>query len=214
MSIIPAGVYPEMFEGKDGDIMRNKYGIGTRPLVIYTGTLDNFQRIDLLLKAMQIVVNKIGNALLLAVGNIINPSDLSRNKKIAEDLGIDKNVIFTDERPLEEIPYFLASADVAVVPRPTTSGFPVKLLNYMAAGKAIVTFEGSAKGLKHMFNAIVARNDNWEELGKGILTLLMNPALASELGKNARKTIEGNFDWNSLAKKIEKIYDEVLNPYT
>jgi glycosyltransferase involved in cell wall biosynthesis len=212
ISIIPAGVYPEMFEGKDGNIMRDRYKIGSRPLVTYTGTLDTFQRIDYLIKAMQIVTATIDEAVLLIVGNIINPLDLDRLRKLAIDTGVDKNIIFTDERPLEEIPYFLASADVAVVPRPTTSGFPVKLLNYMAAGKAIVTFEGSAKGLKHMFNAIVARNDNWEELGKGILTILKNHSLAAELGKNAKKTIDGNFDWNSLAKKIEKIYQRISNP--
>ena len=212
ISVIPAGVYPEMFEGKDPKIIRDRYNIGSRPLIIYTGTLDTFQRIDYLIKAMQIVTATIDEAVLLIVGNIINPLDLDRLRKLAIDTGVDKNIIFTDERPLEEIPYFLASADVAVVPRPTTSGFPVKLLNYMAAGKAIVTFEGSAKGLKHMFNAIVARNDNWEELGKGILTILKNHSLAAELGKNAKKTIEGNFDWNSLAKKIEKIYQRISTP--
>ena len=201
-----------MFEGKDPKIIRDRYNIGSRPLIIYTGTLDTFQRIDYLIKAMQIVTATIDEAVLLIVGNIINPLDLDRLRKLAIDTGVDKNIIFTDERPLEEIPYFLASADVAVVPRPTTSGFPVKLLNYMAAGKAIVTFEGSAKGLKHMFNAIVARNDNWEELGKGILTILKNHSLAAELGKNAKKTIEGNFDWNSLAKKIEKIYERISTP--
>src|SRR4030042_7200849 len=45
MAIIPAGVNSEMFESKDPDIMRNRYSIGTRPLIVYTGTLDIFQRI-------------------------------------------------------------------------------------------------------------------------------------------------------------------------
>ena len=211
MSIIPAGVYPEMFEGKDPNMMRNRYHIGLRPLVIYTGTLDTFQRVDYLIRAMRIVINTLEQAVLLIVGNIINPIDLERLRKFAIEKGIDKNVIFTDERPLEEIPYFLASADVAVVPRPTCPGFPVKLLNYMAAGNAIVTFVGSAKGLKHMFNAIMVRNDDWEELGRGILLLLQDAALRKTLGYNAKMTVKSNFDWVILAKKIEKIYQKILH---
>lgn len=210
ISIVPAGVNPEMFENKDPEIMRERYNIGRRPLIIYTGTLDVFQRIDLLLKAMRIVVDKVRDAILLIVGNVINPSDLNAHKALCLQLGIDKNVIFTDERPLEELPYFLASADVSVVPRPLCPGFPVKLLNYMAAGKPIVTFEGSAKGLKNMVNAITVKNADWEELGKEILFLIKNPDLAKNLGDNAMKTIKGNFDWVTLAKVIEKIYQKIL----
>lgn len=211
MSVITAGVHIEMFDGKDPEIMRTKYNIGSRPLVVYTGTLDNFQRIDYLIKAMQIVTTAIKDAVLLIVGNIINPSDLDQHKRLAIDVGVDKNIIFTDERPFEEIPYFLASADVAVIPRPSLPGFPIKLLNYMAAGKAIVTFEGSAKGVENMANAIVVRNDDWEELGKGIVLLIQNPVLAKKLGDNAKMTVKSTFDWPTLAKKIEGIYQKVLH---
>lgn len=211
MSIIPAGVNPKMFEGKDPGRMRTGYGIGGRPLVVYTGTLDPFQRIDLLIRAMRVVVDGMKEAVLIIVGNIINPSDLAQHRRLASDLGLEKNIVFTDESPLDDIPYFLASADVAVVPRPSCPGFPVKLLNYMAAGKAIVTFEGSAKGLRDMFNAVVVRNDDWEGFGKGILQLLKNPELAKELGSNARETLRGTFEWSTLAKKIETIYRQILH---
>lgn len=211
MAVIPAGVNIRMFEGKDPNVIRKRYNIGTQPLVVYTGTLDRFQGINYLIRAMRIVVDAISDAVLLVVGNIVNPSDIAGHKNLVAEMGLDKNVIFTDERPLEEVPFFLASADVAVVPRPFCPGFPVKLLNYMAAGKAIVSFEGSAKGLKNMYNAITVKNDDWQEFGKGIMKLLIDRRLALELGENAQKTIQGNFDWSSLAKKIEKIYGLMLN---
>ena len=210
MAVIPAGVNMGMFEGKAPDIIRKRYNIGSQPLVVYTGTLDMFQGIDYLIKAMRIVVDSINDAVLIVVGNIINPADIARHKNLVREMGIDENVIFTDERPLEEVPYFLASADVAVVPRPSCPGFPVKLLNYMAAGKAIVTFEGSAKGLKNMYNAVTVKNDDWEGFGKGILMIVKNPELARGLGRNAKASINGAFDWSTLAKKIEKIYQKIL----
>lgn len=96
------------------------------------------------------------------------------------------------------------------MPRPSLPGFPVKLLNYMAAGKAIVTFEGSAKGLENMYNAIVVKNDDWEGFGRGILLLVKDPELAKSLGNNAKTTVKGTFEWAMLVKKIEKIYQEIL----
>src|SRR5439155_707672 len=48
----------------------------------------------------------------------------------------------------DEVRARLDAADVAVSPRTERSGFPMKLLNYMAAGKAIVASAGSAKGLR------------------------------------------------------------------
>lgn len=80
----------------------------------------------------------------------------------------------------------------------------------MAAGKAIVTFEGSAKGLKNMYNAVTVKNDDWEGFGKGILMVVKNPELARGLGRNAKASINGAFDWSTLAKKIEKIYQKIL----
>ena len=182
IAVIDGGVSTEMFECDKPDMMRERFNVGRRPLVVYTGVLDRFQRIDYLLKAMRTVIDCFHDAVLLVVPSIINTSELERNKELAVELGIEKNVIFTDERPFKEIPYFLASADVAVIPRTDCPGTPIKLLNYMAAGKAIVAFEGSAKGIKNMINAIVVKNHAWEEFGRNISILIKD----RELAKKAR----------------------------
>lgn len=210
ITIVPAGVNPEMFENKDPDVMRARYDIGSRPLIVYTGTLDPFQGVDLLIRAMSLVVPVIGNVRLLIAGNIINPSDLEAHRKLTGELGLEENIIFTDECPLDEVPYFLASADVAVVPRPYCPGFPVKLLNYMAAGKAIVAFEGSAKGLKHQENAVIVRNGDWKEMGMWLITLLKDRTLIKKLGCNAGASLRGSFDWPTLARKIEAVYHNLM----
>ncbi len=211
MTVVPAGVNPEMFEGNDPTLMRHRHGLGSRPLVIYTGTLDAFQRIDYLLKAMTVVVNLIPEARLLVVGNIVEKARLKACLDLARELGIDSEALFTDARPLAELPAYLAAADVAVLPRPSCPGHPVKLLNYMAAGRAIVAFQGAAKGLRHMHNAIVIPDHDWEGLGQGILMLLKDPPLAKALGENARKSILGTFDWCSLAKRISAIYAALIS---
>lgn len=207
---IPLGADPAIFEGKDRTIMRKRYGVGNRPLVVYTGILNEFQRVDYLLKAMRVVVDKIEDAMLIIVTNIVEDSDQQKYKALIRELNLEKNVIITDERPFPEVPYFLAAADVAVLPRPECPGFPVKLLNYMVAGKAIVAFRGSSKGLEDMKNVLLAENHNYQQMGEGILRLLLDPKLKNTLGDNAREFAIGTYGWEKIAKGIEKVYLSLL----
>ena len=210
MTLIRMGIDTSMFQKKDPEFMRRKYNLGDRPVIIYTGLLNEFQRIDYLIQAMKEVVAEFPNALLLMVGNYIDESQLVKYRAMASELRISENILFTDERPLEEIPYFLAAADVAVVSRPDCPGIPIKMLNYMAAGNAIVCPVGSSKGLKNMYDAIVVEDHSPEAIGRGIVNLLKDPQLRKRLGENARKTVEESFSLTTITEKIDEVYEKVL----
>ncbi len=210
ITTIPLGVVVEQFTGIDPAPVRAQLGIGARPLIVYTGVLDSFQGIDDLLKAMQFVAVRCPEAVLLIVGTIAKPQDLLHYRTRIEVLGLQTQVILKTDQPFETVPPFLAAADVAVVPRSDCPGFPVKLLNYMAAGKAIVSFRGSAKGLRHLYNGIVVENYQWEKLGEGMLKLIQDPALARSLGENARRGVLEVFHWRALAMGMGVVYDGMM----
>ena len=207
ITIVPAGVNLEMFLGKDPSAVRRRYGIGSRPLVVYTGTLDHFQRIDYLLMSVREIASSLPEMVLMVVSNIVVPAHLEKYRALARELGIEDRVVFLGPVSFEEIPDFLAAANVTVVPRPDCPGHPVKLLNYMAAGKAIVSFEGSAKGVRHLFNGIVVPDHDWKGFGRSIRMVLQDPGLAKTLGENARAGIKGTFDWDTLAAGISVLYE-------
>ncbi len=210
MVVVPAGVIPEMFSGGDGREIRARYSLGNDPVLIYTGTLDRFQRLDYLFQAVRIVRESIPHVKLLVVGGVADAGLLREHQELAKQLGVDRNILFIGPQPLSALPSFFASADVAVLPRPECPGHPVKLLNYMAAGKAIVAFRGSAKGLRHMYNGVVIEDHRCEEMGHGIVTLLKDESLKSAIGRNARSSIDGIFDWSSIAKGITDIYSTMI----
>jgi glycosyltransferase involved in cell wall biosynthesis len=193
--------------------LRARHGIDERPLVMYTGILDRFQRIDYLLQGMRLVVDRLPEARLLLVANVATAADLHECRKMITALALEPHVTIVKHRSFTEIPLFLAAADVTVVPRPQCPGFPVKLLNYMAAGKPIVVFEGSAKGLQHLHSALVVPDHDWRALGYGMLTLLQDPALARTLGQNARRWAYEELAWPTLAGKIENVYYDLLEPH-
>ena len=104
----------------------------------------------------------------------------------------------------------LAAADVAVNPRINCPGMPQKLTNYMMAGKAIVSFEGSAKLLSDGIDGLIVQNEDVEQMAASIITLSNDTDLRKRLGENARKTVTKGYDWDVLSGKIENVYKYLL----
>ena len=96
-------------------------------------------------------------------------------------MGIDRHIIFLANQTFDKTRELLTACDITVSPRTSWSGFPIKLLNYMAAGKAIVASEGSAKGIKHLHNGLVVKNGDSKGFAEGILQLIKQPELATNI---------------------------------
>jgi 1,2-diacylglycerol 3-alpha-glucosyltransferase len=210
VDMVPAGIEPDLFDHPEPEKFRQQYQLDGRPVVMYTGVLNAFQRIDYLLSAFAFALRKHPDALLLVVSPLVSETHEHAYRQQAQELGIADSVIWISPHPLKDLPSYLALADVAVVPRPECPGHPVKLLNYMLAGRPIVSFAGGAKGVCHLHDAYIVANHDSVALGQGIITLLENRELAAKLGANARATVLANFDWRQICAKIERIYDRLL----
>jgi 1,2-diacylglycerol 3-alpha-glucosyltransferase len=210
VDMIPAGIVPEMFDNADPEKIRRRHQINSGAIVMYTGVLNAFQRIDYLLRAFAVVSKQLPDVLLVMVSPLVSESHEKEYKKLAERLGISDSIMWIAPHSLEDLPSYLALANVTVISRPECPGHPVKLLNYMLAGKPIVCFEGAAKGVRHLHDAFIVPDHDCEALGSGIVTLLQNRELAARLGANARATVLANFDWRIICQRIERIYDGLL----
>jgi 1,2-diacylglycerol 3-alpha-glucosyltransferase len=209
VAFIPCGVNTILFNHASGDLLRARHQIGSRSVVIYTGVTSRFQRLDYLLQAFAVVLSDEPDAVLIVVSPLINDPDLPSNRKRADSLGISANVRWVQGHRLAELPNYLAMGSVAVLPRPKVPGHPIKLLNYMAAGKPIVCFAGGAKGLRHLRDAYIVPDHDWRELGRAIVVLLRDQELATRLGSAAKATVERDFDWRRLCRAVEDVYQAV-----
>lgn len=210
VDFVPAGIEPELFDHPKPEKFRQAYQLDGRQVVMYTGVLNAFQRVDYLLRAFAVALREKPDALLLIVSPLVSEAYEKEHRQLAAELGISRSVIWISPHTLEDLPSYLALADVCVVPRPECPGHPVKLLNYMLAEKPIVSFAGGAKGVRHLHDAFIISNHDCEALGRGIVTLLNDPKLAADLGARARATVLANFDWRHICVKIEGIYDRLL----
>jgi glycosyltransferase involved in cell wall biosynthesis len=206
ITVISSGVNIEAFKRADSSSIRKQYGLKDKSVVMYTGSLADFQDFSYLLRAISLVFKNIEDAVLIVVGN----GDVDKYIQLCHHLGIQDKVLFAGSRSFTEIPNYLAAADIAVVSRINCPGIPQKLINYMAAKKAIVSFEGSAKLLTHGINGLVVRNGDIIQMSEAIVKLLKDAELRQKLGENAQNTMLDQYEWNILCKRIETIYAHVM----
>src|SRR5207245_7581799 len=106
------------------------------PFVLCTCTFEAYQGLDLLFEAMAIVRRSRPDARLLLAGG--KPAQVGRAREQAKGSGIDDVVIFAGEQPAAQIPAYLHAADVLVSPRSRGTNTPLKIYQYLRAGKPIV----------------------------------------------------------------------------
>jgi len=186
-------------------IFRNEYQNNKKTL-IFTGNLAPYQGIDLLLKAFQLVLDKRSDIRL----NIITESPFDYYEPLANELNI-RNSINIFRSDFKTLPKYLAESDIALNPRVDCDGIPQKLINYMAAGKPIVSFESSGKSLLDGQKGLTVEDRNIPAFADAILKLLNDTVFANTLGDNARKFINSKCNWENTALLTETVYEKVLS---
>ena len=169
--------------------------------LIYTGTLAPYQNVELLLEAFARARQARPDLrLCFAVSSSFEPYEA-----LARRLGVREAIeVLADG--FGELPLRLATAAIAVLPRINCPGIPQKLLNYMAAGKAIVASAGSAKVLEHERTGLVVADGDVSGFAAAVLRLAGDPQLGEALGRSARATVEREFSWEGAAEKLEPVY--------
>lgn len=176
------------------------------PVVGYLGALTDAQGATTLLEAFREAARHAGRLRLLLVGE---GPERERLEARAAEYGLADRVHFAGEVTPDEVPAWLATMDVAVAPYPAVPGVQpssLKLLEYMAAGRAVVTTTAAAAWslVQHECTGLVTAPDVPGALAAAILRLLADPALAARLGANARATVARGRGWSPLVAAVEQ----------
>jgi glycosyltransferase involved in cell wall biosynthesis len=175
------------------------------PTVAYAGNLDAYQNLDALWRAFAVVRRRVPAARLIVVSH----PDARRAAARLVRPGLPPAVEIVYASSYEEVRARLAEAHVLVAPRSESTGYPMKLLNYMAVGKAIVATAGGAKGLRDGETARVVRDHDPHEFAAAIGDLLENPSERRRLGAAVRAVAGDPQRFIASLAALERVYDEV-----
>lgn len=167
-----------------------------RPRAVFSGNLDRYQNLELLLEAWAEVERRVPAASLSIVTH-----ELERSVLPARGTPLCR-VEVVRARTLAEVGQEWARATVGVSPRASWSGYPVKTLNYMAAGLPTVAVAASAKGVRNGETGWVAREATATGLATALCEALDDPATAAVRGRRARQSLQDEHGWPALAIRL------------
>ena len=118
--------------------------------------------------------------------------------------GIEVEDFVADVRPAYE------RATIVIAPLIASAGTNIKIMEAMAMGKAIVSTRAGINGLDLTPGKDVIVAENAEDMAHEIRELIQNPQKRQALEREARLTVERDFDWNAIAERQKQLYLEAM----
>ena len=175
------------------------------PTIIFAGNLAPYQGVDLMLEAFARLYARRADTRLM----IVTDSPFTPYEAQVRRLGVGAAVELRRATFLEQ-PALLAAATAAVNPRVQCDGIPQKLLNYMAAGLPIATFESSAGPLRHEVTGLRVPDGDTAAMADALERLITDRGLARTLGDAARAQARREFSWDRVAARVEDVYRKAI----
>jgi glycosyltransferase involved in cell wall biosynthesis len=192
--------YP--FDEKTREQVRKDLGFSGETIATFTGRLVEGKGIGVLLAAWKKVAIDFNDICLFILGQ--GPFE-KPSKKLCQELGIEEKVRFIGL--VNDVRKYLAISDLFVFPS-LHEGFPNSVLEAMACGLPVISTRigGVIDVIKNGENGLLVEPGNVDQLADALKRLISDAEYASDLGKNALKTIQKNYDINTIANKyIETI---------
>ena len=206
ITVIPNGINHKRFA--DNTIVPKSYDKGNAIVIGFVGFVREWHGIDKVIRLIESLENI--DVKLLIVGDGPIRKDLEQQAQAA---GLSDKFLITGVVARNEMSEWLNIIDIALQPDVTSYASPLKMLEYMAKGKAIVAPDtpNIRELLAHRVNALLFTVDDKEGFLNAIETLCLDRHLRDELGKNALSAIDTEqLTWNANAVRIEKLFHSII----
>jgi glycosyltransferase involved in cell wall biosynthesis len=199
--VLHNGVEYEKFANADGSGIREKYGLNDKIVLGFTGFIRDWHRVDSVIEAMG-RKDLPDNTHLLIVGDGPVLQDL---KDLTSKLGLLGRVHFAGLVERDQVQKYIATFDVALQPAVTEYASPLKVIEYLAAGTAIVgpNQPNIRELLEHEKNALLFPAGDDLARVHSLQRLCKDASLRKALGDGARQTISRlRLTWLENAQRI------------
>lgn len=188
--------------------IRTNLGINKEDkVVLYTGTFGFNQGIDLLLKGVKIVGEKVPNVKYVLVGG--EKEEIDKIEKLIIELKIDGFVIITGKKPSEEMNDFMQIADLLVSPRMRGTNTPLKIYSYIESGKPIVATNLYTHTQVLDDQIAVLTEPDPQAFAQGILKVLENKKWAENLAFKAKQLFHKKYGYENYVNRVKELLESL-----
>lgn len=196
-----------------GARLRVELGIAPdAPIVLYTGTFEAYQGLDLLFEAARRVIAARPDARLVLAGG--RPDQVASARRTADRAGLGAAAVFAGQRPADEIPSFLDAATVLVSPRSSGTNTPLKIYQYLRSGRPIV----ATRLLTHTQvlddEVAILTEATPESFAAGIMAGITDTARARAVGDRARHLADTKYSYEAYLARTRQACTRLMDDRT
>ena len=179
---ISNGVDTMMFKPTNkGEYLRKRFGLPKKPLVLYTGRINQEKNVDVLVKAIPSVLKTIDAHFLFCGSGGLKPEIM----KLTKDLGVDDHTTFIDFLDWSDYPNIYRLADVFVMPAESELQSIVTLEAIASGVPPVVVNKGAVPELANTGNGLVFEPKDSNGLATHISTILSDKKLRGTMKKKS-----------------------------
>jgi glycosyltransferase involved in cell wall biosynthesis len=205
--LMPNGVNLHRFVSNPGNTPADSLAIRSRTVIGFVGWFRRWHGLELLLEAFHASdLWRDGRAALMLVGD--GPAMPELREYVASN-GLEDSVIFAGAVSHEDIPAYLNLVDIAVQPAANEYCCPMKIIEYMGLGKAIVAprQENIEELLSDGRTAILFQPGDTAGFARALAALVDDSVLRSRVGESAFRAIhERGLLWEANAQRVVDMF--------
>ena len=208
--VIPNGINEAHFAAAPAPTSaKAERGLAGKLVLGFTGFVREWHGVDRVIHWMASAAAP-GNAHLLVVGDGPARADL---EDLARQLHLAERVTFTGVIHRDQVPGWVAAFDIALQPAVTAYASPLKLMEYLVMGKAIIAprTPNVLEVLTDEENALMFDENAAGDLERALTRLCADDALRQQLARGARATISRlNLTWAGNARRVIELFRSLL----
>jgi glycosyltransferase involved in cell wall biosynthesis len=207
--VVPNGVDPEKFKPVgDREAVKRQFGLGTKSVVLFVGSLIPRKGLPFLVEAAKKVVKQQAGTHFVIVGDGSIKSQLISR---LDEANLSGNFLFLSGLTEDALAAVYNCADVFVLPS-IQEGQGIVLLEAQASAKPVVAFNvgGVNEAVLDGETGLLVKRGNSGELADALLKLLSDESLREKMGAKGRRFVMDNFTWDVCAEGMLAVYREAL----
>ncbi len=182
---------------------------GDQVLITFVGSFAVYQGVELMFAAIPLVIAQDSNAKFLIIGG--NGDEIAEKTAHFKSLGCGDNVLFLGKIPPDSLPDYLAASDILLSPRFSGVNTPLKVLDYMKAGRSIVATDiPSNRLLLDEDKAVLAPADP-QGFANGIVELVKDQQKRDLFGGRLLQLHKDKYNFKEYSSRLKACYEYVLN---
>jgi glycosyltransferase involved in cell wall biosynthesis len=193
-------------ESQSEDIdFREKYHFNSKTVILYAGTFEPYQGLDLLIESSKEVIAKNNHITFTLVGG--NPGQIEHYQQIVKKNNLSNFFLFTGQVKPNMVSKFLDIADILVTPRIEGNNTPLKIYSYLRSGKPIVATNHITHTQVLNDQVAILTDCDAASLADGLLKVLEDEKLRQKISTNAKALADEKYSYEVYLQKTRSIYN-------